>query len=141
MDNKKIVRLTEAYVKNALNGEGSGHDWWHIFRVWNTAQSISKQEGGNLFVVELAALLHDIADRKFNEGNVQKGVEKVKAFLTSLSIEKSDVDRVCEIVKTCSYSSSFLEDGTRRAMSTLEGKEKYITQTSSPHCTNLLKVI
>ncbi|MCX6732727.1 MAG: HD domain-containing protein [Candidatus Roizmanbacteria bacterium] len=122
MDKKRLIKHTEAYVKNTLSGEGSGHDWWHIFRVWNTAKKFSKQEGGNLFIIELSALLHDIADRKFNEGDVKKGVEKVRIFLISLSLDKKDIDCICEIVKTCSFSSSFLEDGTRRVMSTLEGQ-------------------
>lgn len=122
MDTRKVLVLTQGYVKKTLEGEGSGHDWWHIYRVWNTAKQLAKHEGGNLYVIELAALLHDIADRKFNEGNVAKGVEKVRIFLTSLALNKGDSDHICEIVETCSFASSFLKNGSRRIMNTLEGK-------------------
>jgi len=117
------IRLcTQEYVKNALLGEGSGHDWWHIFRVWNTAQHLAKKEGGDVLVIELAALLHDIADRKFNEGDVEEGTGKVRSFLHSIGVEKKVIEHVCEIVQTCSFASSFMPDGSRRIMSTLEGK-------------------
>ncbi len=123
MDTKKIVKLTEDHVKKALSGEGSGHDWWHICRVWNNAKKIAANEkGADMFIVELASLLHDIADRKFNEGNVEKGVGKVKTFLQSILVDEKTTEAVCEIVKTCSFASSFMEDGSRRMMKTLEGK-------------------
>lgn len=123
MTTKKAIELTQNYVMKLFDGEGSGHDWWHIFRVHNNAKHIAKSEqGANIFIVELAALLHDVADRKFNEGNTDAGVEKVRIFLNSLALSREDVEHVCEIVKTCSFASSFLKDGTRRVMSTLEGK-------------------
>lgn len=123
MDTKKAIQLTEEYVKKTLSGEGSGHDWWHIYRVWNTAKYISKKEPKvDIFVVELAALLHDIADRKFNDGDVEKGVAKVSVFLNSIAVEQEVIEHVCEIIKTCSFASSFMGDGKRRLMKTLEGK-------------------
>lgn len=122
MNSKAVINLTQQYVKEVLEGEGSGHDWWHIFRVWNMAKTISYKEGGNIFIIEVAALLHDIADRKFNDGNVKKGIKKVKTFLMSLSIDEKDITDICEIVETCSFASSFLKNGERRIMRTLEGK-------------------
>ena len=122
MNNAIYIQKTKKYVKSLLLGEGSGHDWWHIFRVCNTAQHLAKKEGGDLLVIELAALLHDIADRKFNDGDVVKGVKKVNEFLESIKVDKKIGDNVCEIVQTCSFASSFMPDGTRRIMSTLEGK-------------------
>jgi uncharacterized protein len=120
---KQIVQRTEEYVKEMLSGEGSGHDWWHIYRVLNTARYIShKEKGANIFIVELAALLHDIADRKFNEGDTKKGLEKVKNFLHSLNLELPIIEHVCEIIHTYSFSNSFMENGKRRVMKTLEGK-------------------
>ena len=116
------LKQTEEYVQSLLLGEGSGHDWWHIYRVRNTAQHLAKTEGGEMLVIELAALLHDIADRKFNDGNIVKGVKKVSEFLQSIKVDKKISDHVCEIVQTCSFASSFMSDGTRRIMSTLEGK-------------------
>src|SRR5690606_14309449 len=64
-----IVSTIADEVKEKLSGEGSGHDWWHIYRVWRTAKHIGEQENADLFIVELAALLHDIADWKFHDGD------------------------------------------------------------------------
>jgi uncharacterized protein len=120
---KQILQRTEKYVKEMLSGEGSGHDWWHIYRVLNTARHISeKEKGANIFIVELAALLHDIADRKFNGGDTKKGLEKVRSFLHTLNLELSIIEHVCEIIHTYSFSSSFIGNGKRREMKTLEGK-------------------
>jgi len=69
MNKEEIIKRTADYVKSRLSGEGSGHDWWHIYRVWKTAIEICKKEGADLFVVQLAALLHDIADWKFHAGD------------------------------------------------------------------------
>jgi len=122
MNMRKILLSTQKFVENALSGEGSGHDWWHIYRVWNTAKHLAKKEGGDLLVIELSSLLHDIADRKFNAGSVKRGTEKVHAFLHSIKVEEKIIEQVCEIVQFSSFASSFLPDGTRRKMSTLEGK-------------------
>lgn len=123
MDYQSTINKTKNFVKDILFGEGSGHDWWHIYRVWNTAKYIANKEtGADIFVVELASLLHDIADRKFNDGNVEKGTEKVRNFLTTINIDTKVVEEVCEIVSTCSFASSFLENGKRRVMKTIEGK-------------------
>ena len=73
MDKQKIIEATRDYVEETLKGEGSGHDWWHILRVWNTAKAIGEKEKADMFVVELAALLHDIADWKFNGGDEMAG--------------------------------------------------------------------
>ena len=73
MDKISIINETEKYVRHKLEGEGSGHDWWHIYRVWKTAVHIGKKEKGDLFVVQLAAFLHDIADWKFHGGNKSIG--------------------------------------------------------------------
>ena len=69
MNNQQIIKNTEAFVKNALKNAEGGHDWFHILRVWNNAKLISKNENVDGFVVELGALLHDIADSKFHEGD------------------------------------------------------------------------
>jgi uncharacterized protein len=69
LDNTIIIVKTVDFVKSKLEGEGSGHDWWHVYRVWKSAVKIAKREDANLFIVELGALLHDIADWKFNNGD------------------------------------------------------------------------
>ena len=57
---KGILDTTESYIRQTFEKEGSGHDWWHIFRVWKLATELQKTEGGDLFIIEMAALLHDL---------------------------------------------------------------------------------
>jgi len=68
-----ILKATEAYARKTLEGEGSGHDWWHIYKVRQNALAIGREEKADLYVVELAALLHDIADWKFHGGDESAG--------------------------------------------------------------------
>jgi uncharacterized protein len=65
MSKDQIINKTIEFVKTKLEGDSSGHDWWHIYRVWNLSQKIQAKEGGDLFIIEMAALLHDVADWKF----------------------------------------------------------------------------
>ena len=117
MSKKEIIKKTEKFVKDVLKNDGSGHDWWHIFRVRKLAVQIAKEEmRGDLFIIELAALLHDVADRKFNDGNTKKGLEKVRIFLSTLSIENSVTFQICNIIDSMSFSASFLKKGKRRIM-------------------------
>jgi hypothetical protein len=62
MDKKRIITGIAQEVRRRLENEGSGHDWWHVYRVWKMAQRIGKEESADMFVVELTALLHDVAD-------------------------------------------------------------------------------
>ena len=66
---KNHITLTINFVKEKLEGAEAGHDWFHIERVWKLSKKIAEQEGGNLEVIELSALLHDIADPKFHNGD------------------------------------------------------------------------
>ena len=66
--------------------EGS-HDWHHIERVWNTAKMLHEKEGGTLEIIELASLLHDISDHKYNGGDYEKGAAETKSLLLSLGSE------------------------------------------------------
>lgn len=72
-DSDSLTGKTAEYVRRLLVGEGSGHDWWHIYRVWKMSVRIAKEENANLLVVEAGALLHDIADWKFNDGDEEVG--------------------------------------------------------------------
>ncbi|WP_317047543.1 HD domain-containing protein [Mucilaginibacter hurinus] len=74
-------------MKEALKDAESGHDWWHIQRVWINARTIAKSEQADQFVVQLAALLHDIADAKFHGGDEEIGPEKAGRWLRSLALE------------------------------------------------------
>jgi uncharacterized protein len=117
MERKEIIEKTILFVKEKLDGDSSGHDWWHIFRVWNMAKTISKKEGGDLFIIEMAALLHDIADWKFYE-NEDEGLQVILDFLAVLDLDKRIIDRIIEIVKNVSYKGA----GVKDKMISIEGK-------------------
>ncbi|WP_295122466.1 HD domain-containing protein [uncultured Chitinophaga sp.] len=98
-----VIEKTVAYVKQELAMAEGGHDWWHIYRVWQLAKHIAQKEGANLFVVELGALLHDIADSKFHNGDEEVGPAKARAFLTSLQVDAPVIDHVENIIRYISF--------------------------------------
>ena len=102
-DPEIILKACAEYVKSELEEGEKGHDWWHIQRVWNTSLLIAKTEPVNLFVVELAALLHDIADSKFNGGDEEAGPLKAEAFLRSMEVDSSVIEQVVQIVRNISF--------------------------------------
>lgn len=108
MDKQSIIRETIDFVKISLSDAEGGHDWWHIYRVWKTAKLIAQYENVGLFVVELGALLHDIADSKFNNGNEEIGPRKAKVFLKSLHVEDEVVIHVVNIINNISFKGSKL---------------------------------
>ncbi len=108
MTEKEILKQTADFVRQELEGEGSGHDWWHIHRVWQNAIAIGREEGGNEFVIELVALLHDIADHKFHDGDESVGPRVAKAFLFSLGTEKAVIDQVIQIMQEISFSKGMI---------------------------------
>jgi len=113
-----IIDETCRFVEEKLAGEGSGHDWWHIYRVWNLAKNIAGQEGANLIIVELSALLHDIADWKFHNGDDSIGPKLAEQFLVENQVERRVIDPVIEIITSISYKGA----GVPTPMNTLEGK-------------------
>jgi len=117
MDTNKIVEKTAAYIKTKLSGEGSGHDWWHVYRVWKNAIHIAEFEQADLFVIELAALLHDIADWKFNDDNEDIGPQLAGEWLESLGVEEEVKMHVCGIIRNISFKGA----GVATSMETLEG--------------------
>ena len=110
MNKEDILTKTIAFVKNELQDAEGGHDWWHIERVWNIAKLIAKQEKVNLFVVELAALLHDIADAKFYNGDENIGPEKASDFLESILVEKEIIEHVENIIRHISFKGGNFTD-------------------------------
>lgn len=117
MNKKVILKQTEEYVKDKLSGEGSGHDWWHIYRVWQNAKHIGQYEQADMFVVELAALLHDIADWKFNDGDDSVGPKLAREWLTKLQVEENIIAHVCQIIKDLSFKGA----GVKSKIHTIEG--------------------
>ncbi len=103
------IQLTLNFVKEELKNAEAGHDWWHIERVWKTAKEIAKQEDVNLQVVEFAALLHDIADSKFHNGDEEIGPQKAGDFLKSINLAEETVHHVQQIIRNMSFKASLGE--------------------------------
>lgn len=118
MNKMEILIKTEEYVKNLLQGESSGHDWWHIHRVRSQALFIGEKEQADLFIVELAALLHDIGDFKFHDGDIDVGPGMAREWLEKMEIPGKMIGHICEIVRDISFKGA----GTPSIMKTLEGK-------------------
>jgi uncharacterized protein len=113
----EIINETKTFVKQKLDGESSGHDWWHIYRVWNMSKKLYETEGGNLFVIEMAALLHDIADWKFNS-NEEDGVMLIQKWLNQVNVDQNSAQRIIEIIKNISFKGA----GVKDQMNSIEGK-------------------
>lgn len=107
MNNIEIINKTIDFVKKTLSGAEAGHDWFHIERVYKTAQHINKQEQGDELIVALAALLHDIADSKFNGGDEEIGPQMAGNFLESLKLDAIVIEQVQQIIKNLSFKASF----------------------------------
>lgn len=99
----KTIENTILFVKETLRGAEGGHDWWHVERVYNNAKKIAATEHADLFIVELGALLHDIADSKFHDGNEDVGPEKARAFLVSEKVDEDVIDHVESIIRHISF--------------------------------------
>ena len=111
MNRSHIIKKTAEYVKENLEGAEGGHDWWHVYRVWNNAKMISANEEVDMFVVELAALLHDIADSKFHNGHEEIGVRIAKNLLTNHLVDGKRTEHVLNIIQNISYRDSFETSG------------------------------
>ncbi len=107
MDHTEIINKTINFVQTTLKNAEGGHDWWHIHRVWTNAKLIAQTEQADLLIVELAALLHDIADSKFNNGNEEIGPTIAGDFLRSIYINEAIVFHVQQIIRHISFKSSF----------------------------------
>ena len=99
----QIVNNTIAFVKEALAGAEGGHDWFHIERVYNNALHISQTEIVDPLVVSMAALLHDIADSKFHDGDDTIGPKIARDFLNTQPISVTAVDHVVKIIENVSF--------------------------------------
>lgn len=115
---QQVLDRTQRHIQEQCETDCSGHDWWHIHRVRETAILIGKKEGADLYVVELAALLHDIADWKFHGGDESKGPQAARTWLDSLGVLPATTDQVCEIVAGLSFKGA----GVPTPMRTLEGE-------------------
>jgi uncharacterized protein len=109
MNTQQIIKNTEEFVKNALKDAEGGHDWFHVLRVWNNAKLISKNENVDEFVVELGALLHDIADSKFHDGDEKIGPKIAREFLKSQKVDDSVINHIENIINNISFKGGNFE--------------------------------
>jgi len=112
-----LIEQTAAHVQAAMSGDGSGHDWWHIHRVWRMALRLGQHEGADLDVVQLAALLHDLGDQKFHGGDESVGPRMARDWLNRHDAPPALVEHVAEIIRDLSFKGA----GVATPMRTLEG--------------------
>ncbi len=117
MNQKLLVKNTEDFVKKTMQGD-PGHDWSHVNRVRKLAVYIGKKEKADLLVVELASLLHDIADFKFHKGDEKVGGQIAKEWLLKNKLNEKVIDHICYIIDNVSFKGAKVEYD----MATLEGK-------------------
>lgn len=103
MYSEEIIKSTKIFVKKKLSNAEGGHDWFHTERVYNNATLIAKTENVDVFVVKLSALLHDIADSKFYNGDETIGPRIASEFLKSLDVESTTIKHVVKIIENISF--------------------------------------
>lgn len=109
MNNSDIISKTITFVKEQLNNAEGGHDWFHIERVYKNALLIAKEEFCNLQIVQLSALLHDIADSKFHDGDESVGPKVARRFLESQNVAGEIIDAVINIIENISFKGGNFE--------------------------------
>jgi uncharacterized protein len=117
MDKGSIIQKTADHVKEALSGESSGHDWWHIYRVWKNSIHIGKQEEADMFIVEMTALLHDLDDFKIT-GEHSDDKKNAKAWMMKQGVDEDTQEKVLHVIRNMSFTDNI---GQRRELSN-EGK-------------------
>jgi len=121
MNKKEILKKTNDFVKVQLGNDSSGHDYWHCFRVLKNAVGIAKEESktqkADMFVIELASLLHDVDDWKFSE-DIKEGPKKTISFLNENNVDEKIINHVVEIINSLSFKGAKVKS----EMKTIEGK-------------------
>ena len=103
---KQIIEKVAEIVKKELAKNDASHDFWHIYRDWNLAKNIWEKEWWDMFVIELGALLHDIADHKYYDGDETVGPKKAREILESLDVEEEVIEHIVKIIENISFSKS-----------------------------------
>lgn len=103
MNNKKVIVATKLFVQEQLANAEGGHDWFHILRVYNNSILISKNENVNPFIVALGALLHDVADSKFHDGDETVGPKIAREFLFKHDVDSAVIEHVIKIIENISF--------------------------------------
>jgi uncharacterized protein len=121
MKNEEAVQKTAAFIKKKFGNEPTGHDWWHMYRVWKLARYIAKNEkGADMFIVELGALLHDIADWKFHEDE-EAGPKAARSWLESIGVRNPVIERIEDIIRNVSFKGAKVKNDLK----TIEGRIVY----------------
>lgn len=113
MNKDIILKETKTFVKDKLYKEGSGHDWFHIKRVYNLATYLCEKEGGDEFIIKMTALLHDIDDWKFSNNS-----KTTEDFLKSLHVDEESIHKIMNIITTMSYKGGIVDS----SQNNIEGK-------------------
>ena len=116
MDKNKMIKNTKDFVKEKLYGEGGGHDWFHIERVYNLSRFLANEEKADNFIVEMTALLHDIDDWKFSNGT-KTNTTITEEFLNSVNVDKESINKIITIIKTMSFKGGVVNS----TQNTIEG--------------------
>lgn len=102
---ENIIELARAYVENKFENEYSGHDYFHTLRVFNMATNIAKSEGADIEMVQLAALLHDVDDRKISPQTYKKQTN-ARSFLKLNSVDDIRIESICQIIREISFGAN-----------------------------------
>jgi len=121
MNKAQQIKKIEGLVKDHFLEESTGHDWWHSHRVRKMGLHIAKEEKADLFIVEAAALLHDVGDYKFHDGDEEIGGKIIEKWLLAIAINRKDIDRILNIVTNLSYMKSLKNKSGDPAL-TIEAK-------------------
>ena len=111
MNEQEIISAIAQEVRAKMEGESSGHDWWHVYRVWRMVKRIGAEEKAEMFAVELAALLHDIADWKFHDGDDTVGPRVAREMLERHNVPEEVIARVCSIISEVSFKGAGASEG------------------------------
>ena len=121
-----LINHTIDFVKQTLTNAEGGHDWWHVYRVWQLSKHIAeKEENVDMKIVELGALLHDIADSKFYNGDEEIGPQLAEEFLKKQEVEEPVVKHVLNIIRHISFKNSFnKQDFTSNELSVVQDADR-----------------
>lgn len=112
MTNDQLIETTKEFVKKQLTDSEGGHDWFHTLRVYNNALLIAKDENVDGLIVELSALLHDIADSKFHDGDETIGPKLAREFLFKHNVDSTVIEHVIQIIENMSFKNSLEKENT-----------------------------
>ena len=117
MKQREVIQKTEKFVKNKMKGD-PGHDWSHVNRVRKVALYLGKKEKADLFIIELASILHDVADHKFYGGDDKIGSKTAAVWLRKIKVDEEVIKHISHIIDEVSFKGA----GVKYAMKTIEGK-------------------